>query len=65
MKSGDNQRGIGETVPKGDRKAFPATGEIESKIVRHDFKGKVRGKRTTGTVHPSGGVREVVVSWEA
>lgn len=54
-----------ETVLRGDQINFSATGEIEHKIVRHDFKGKVRGNRITGTVRLSGSVREVVVPWEA
>jgi len=50
---------------QGDQIEFSATGVIEHEIVRHDFKGLVRGDRITGTVRLSGSVRELVVPWQA
>ena len=50
---------------QGDQIKFSATGVIEHEMVRHDFKGLVRGDRITGTVRLSGSIRELVVPWQA
>jgi SAM-dependent methyltransferase len=56
---------IHDAVLSGARAAFSATGEIDHRIVRHDFKGTVKGNEMTGTVRLSGGVRDVVLPWRA
>lgn len=49
----------------GDRIAFSATGEMEDRVVRHDFTGIVKGDRIEGTVRLSGGVQETTLPWSA
>ena len=60
-----NQLPIRKAHLQGDEIKFSATGVIEHEMVRHDFKGLVRGDRITGTVRLSGSVREFVVPWQA
>ncbi len=63
-----NQLPIRKAHLQGDEIKFSATGVIEHEMVRHDFKGLVRGDRITGTVRLSGSVRELVVpghAWRA
>ncbi len=56
---------IHDAAITGARVAFSATGEIDQWIVRHDFKGTVKGNEMTGTVRLSGGVRDIVLPWRA
>lgn len=56
---------IHDATLRSDRIAFSATGELDDRIVRHDFSGTVRGKEIVGTVRLSGGVREVELPWRA
>ncbi len=50
---------------KGAELRFSVTGEIDDRMVRHDFAGRVTGKRITGTVRLSGGIRPVTLPWQA
>ncbi len=60
-----NNMRIHDAKITGDRIAFSATGEMEERIVRHDFVGTVKGDRIEGTVHLSGGVQDATVPWSA
>ena len=52
-------------VIAGPRVSFSATGEIDHRIVRHDFEGVVKGREITGRVRLSGGVRPRTLPWRA
>ena len=56
---------IHDATLSGTRIAFSVTGEIEDRIVRHDFLGVVDGDVITGSVRISGGVRDMTVPWSA
>lgn len=49
----------------GDRILFSATGEIEERIIRHDFAGVVKGHTITGSVRLSGAIQEATLPWLA
>ncbi len=49
----------------GTKITFSVTGEVEERMVRHDFAGTVDGDRIVGTVTVSGGVRSRTLPWEA
>jgi SAM-dependent methyltransferase len=50
---------------QGTRLAFSVAGELNEKIVFHDFEGVVEGDRITGTVRLSGGIPPVTLPWTA
>jgi hypothetical protein len=50
---------------RGARIAFSVSAEIDYRMVRHDFKGRVKGDEIIGTVRLGGGVRDVVLPWRA
>lgn len=45
--------------------SFSVTGEMDDRIVRHDYTGTVDGNRINGTVKLSGGVPPVTYPWSA
>ncbi len=45
--------------------SFSVTGEMDDRIVRHDYIGTVDGNRISGTVKLSGGVPPVTYPWSA
>jgi len=49
----------------GAKIAFSITGEMDERIVRHDYAGTVDGNRITGTVTMSGGVQPSSFPWQA
>ena len=57
--------GIYAAAVRGARVAFSVSGEINHRMVRHDFEGTVKGDEVIGTVRLGGGVREIVLPWRA
>lgn len=49
----------------GTKIAFSVTGEMDERIVRHDYTGTVDGNRITGTVRLLGGVNPKTFPWSA
>jgi hypothetical protein len=49
----------------GTRISFSVTGEVEERVVRHDFVGTVNGNRIEGTVTLRGSVETKTYPWSA
>lgn len=49
----------------GTKISFSATGEVDERVVRHDFTGTVNGNRIDGTVTLSGSVEPQTFPWTA
>jgi len=56
---------IFESKLDGAKISFAATGEIDERLVRHDFAGTVNGNRIEGTVTLSGSVEAKTFPWTA
>ena len=50
---------------KGDRIQFSLFGEVEARMVRQDYKGRVQGSTIVGTVQIKGAFDEPLLEWQA
>jgi len=50
---------------KGDRIQFSVFGEVDERMVRQDYQGRIQGNRIVGTVQLKGLIRDITLKWQA
>lgn len=65
VKMGGRSMRMHDVKLTGAKISFSVTGEMEDRIVRHDYSGRVGGNRITGKVRLWGGVEPLTLPWSA
>jgi SAM-dependent methyltransferase len=65
VKNGDYNLHIFDAGLNGDRIQFSLFAEVDERMVRQDYKGRVRGNTIDGTVQITGSIEEVLLKWQA
>jgi len=64
-KNGDYDLQIFDAALKGDRIRFSLFAEVDERMIRQDYEGRVQGDTIVGTVHLTGLIKDVSLKWEA